>query len=75
MGRKWPEEQNMVMAAFLPGPICWSMTANMPMQSLRPGLGLGYSSFAYAIAAVSLAGVKRLALFHHEPGSDRSADR
>lgn len=68
------EEQNKVIEQFFQGAdllIHDSQYTEEEYQANR--IGWGHTSFEYAIAAANRAGVKKLALFHHDP--DRTDDQ
>jgi len=75
MMRSWPakaskaaKEQNELVEAFFAGADLLIHDAQYTQEEYNSSkVGWGHSSFEHAIAAAKRAGVKRLALFHHEP--------
>jgi len=71
------EEQNRAMEEFYAGADLLVHDAQYTMAEYQQGkLGWGHSPIEDVIAAAARAGVKRLALFHHDPDrSDEELDR
>ena len=66
-GEEVAREQNLAMEAFFAGADLLVHDCQYTDPGFKTRIGWGHSSFEYAIAAASRAGVKRLALFHHDP--------
>src|SRR5213076_2727715 len=49
---------------------CWCMTRSTRPRNYRNGAGGDHSSFDQAMQLAEMAGVKRLALTHHDPEHD-----
>ncbi|HET98423.1 MAG TPA: MBL fold metallo-hydrolase [Desulfurivibrio alkaliphilus] len=73
-GAEVAAEQNRLVTDFFTGADLLIHDTQYTEEEFFPAkVGWGHSSFEYALAAASRAGVKRLALFHHDP--DRSDDQ
>jgi ribonuclease BN (tRNA processing enzyme) len=66
-GEEVAREQNLVMEAFFAGADLLVHDSQYTEAEMKSRIGWGHSSCEYAIAAANRAGVKRLALFHHDP--------
>jgi len=67
-GEQAAKEQNELVEAFFAGADLLIHDAQYTQKEYNSSkVGWGHSSFEHAIAAAKRAGVKRLALFHHEP--------
>lgn len=67
-GEEVAKEQNLAIEEFFAGAdllIHDAQYTEEEYQAMR--IGWGHSSFEYAVAAANRAGVKKLALFHHDP--------
>jgi len=73
-GEEAAREQNLVLENFSPGAALLVHDAQYTRQEYEKGkIGWGHSPIEDAIAAAKRAGVKQLALFHHDP--ERSDDQ
>ncbi len=62
------EEQNRMLEEFFRGADLLIHDSQYTQEEYESSkIGWGHTSFEYAIAAASRAGVKKMALFHHEP--------
>ncbi|MDD3815301.1 MAG: MBL fold metallo-hydrolase [Desulfocapsaceae bacterium] len=66
-GEEVAMEQNLAMEAFFAGADLLVHDCQYTEAEMKTRVGWGHSSFEYAIAAANRAGVKRLAMFHHDP--------
>ncbi|MDP3694662.1 MAG: MBL fold metallo-hydrolase [Desulfocapsaceae bacterium] len=66
-GEEVAREQNLAMEAFFAGADLLVHDSQYTEAEFKTRIGWGHSSFEHAIAAANRAGVKRLALFHHDP--------
>jgi len=66
-------EQNMVVEEFFAGADLLIHDAQYTQEEYAARINWGHTSIEYAIAAANRAGVKKLALFHHDP--DRTDDQ
>lgn len=67
-GEQAAKEQNELVEAFFAGADLLIYDAQYTREEYKSSkVGWGHSPIEYAIAAAKRAGVKRLALFHHEP--------
>ena len=67
------EEQNKVIEQFFAGADLLIHDSQYTEEEYATRVGWGHTTFEYAIAAANRAGVKKLALFHHDP--DRTDDQ
>lgn len=72
-GEEVAREQNQAMEDFFAGADLLVHDSQYTEAEMKNRMGWGHSSCEYAIAAANRAGVKRLALFHHDP--DRTDDQ
>ncbi|MFU8819161.1 MAG: MBL fold metallo-hydrolase [Desulfurivibrio sp.] len=73
-GEEVAAEQNRLVAGFFAGADLLIHDTQYTAAEFFPAkVGWGHSSFEYALDTASRAGVKRLALFHHDP--ERSDDQ
>lgn len=72
-GEEVAREQNQAMEDFFAGADLLVHDSQYTEAEMKSRVGWGHSSCEYAIAAARRAGVKRLALFHHDP--DRTDDQ
>lgn len=66
-GAEVAREQNQAMEDFFAGADLLVHDSQYTDAEMKGRVGWGHSSCEYAIAAAARAGVKRLALFHHDP--------
>lgn len=66
-GEEVAQEQNLAMEDFFAGADLLVHDCQYTEEELKTRIGWGHSSYEYAIAAAGRAGVKRLAMFHHDP--------
>jgi phosphoribosyl 1,2-cyclic phosphodiesterase len=66
-GEEVAREQNEAMEAFFAGADLLVHDSQYTEAEMKNRMGWGHSSCEYAIAAANRAGVKKLALFHHDP--------
>jgi phosphoribosyl 1,2-cyclic phosphodiesterase len=66
-GEEVAREQNQAMEDFFAGADLLVHDSQYTEAEMKSRVGWGHSSCEYAIAAARRAGVKRLALFHHDP--------
>lgn len=66
-GEEVAREQNAAMEAFFAGADLLVHDSQYTEVEMQHRMGWGHSSCEYAIAAARRAGVKKLALFHHDP--------
>jgi len=66
-GEEVAREQNQAMEDFFAGADLLVHDSQYTDAEMKSRMGWGHSSCEYAIASASRAGVKRLALFHHDP--------
>lgn len=66
-GEEVAREQNQAMEDFFAGADLLVHDSQYTDAEMKNRMGWGHSSCEYAIAAAKRAGVKRLALFHHDP--------
>jgi len=66
-GEEVAREQNQAMEDFFAGADLLVHDSQYTDAEMKSRMGWGHSSCEYAIAAARRAGVKRLALFHHDP--------
>jgi phosphoribosyl 1,2-cyclic phosphodiesterase len=66
-GEEVAREQNQAMEDFFAGADLLVHDSQYTDAEMKSRVGWGHSSCEYAIAAAARAGVKRLALFHHDP--------
>jgi len=66
-GEEVSTEQNMVVEQFFAGADLLIHDAQYTEEEYANRINWGHTSMEYAIAAANRAGVKRLALFHHDP--------
>lgn len=66
-GEEVAREQNLAMEAFFAGADLLVHDSQYTEAEMKTRIGWGHSSCEYAIAAANRAGVKKLALFHHDP--------
>lgn len=69
-GEEVAEEQNRAVENFFRGADLLVHDSQYTNEEYKSKVDWGHSTFEYAIAAANRAGVKKLALFHHDP--DRS---
>jgi len=67
------QEQNRVLEQFFAGADLLVHDSQYTDSEFDSKVGWGHTSYEYAIAAANRAGVKKLALFHHDP--DRTDDQ
>jgi len=72
-GQQVAEEQNRIVEQFFAGADLLIHDAQYTEQEYAGKTGWGHSTYEQALAAAGRAGVKRLALFHHDP--DRTDDQ
>ena len=72
-GRLVADEQNVLLEQFFSGADLLIHDSQYTESEYRNKLGWGHSSIDHAVASATRAGVKRLALFHHDP--DRSDEQ
>jgi phosphoribosyl 1,2-cyclic phosphodiesterase len=66
-GEEVAREQNQAVENFFAGADLLVHDSQYTEAEFATRVGWGHSTFEYAIAAANRAGVKRLALFHHDP--------
>jgi phosphoribosyl 1,2-cyclic phosphodiesterase len=66
-GEEVAKEQNLAMEAFFSGADLLVHDSQYTEAEMKARVGWGHSSCEYAIGAANRAGVKKLALFHHDP--------
>ena len=66
-GEEVATEQNMVVEQFFAGADLLIHDAQYTAEEYSSRVNWGHTSIEYAIAAANRAGVKKLALFHHDP--------
>jgi len=66
-GEEVAKEQNLAMEAFFAGADLLVHDSQYTEAEMKTRVGWGHSSYEYAIGAANRAGVKKLALFHHDP--------
>ncbi len=66
-GEEVAKEQNLAMEAFFSGADLLVHDSQYTEAEMKTRVGWGHSSCEYAIGAANRAGVKKLALFHHDP--------
>lgn len=66
-GEEVAREQNQAMEEFFAGADLLVHDSQYTEDEYKTRIGWGHSSYEYAIAAAGRAGVKKLALFHHDP--------
>ena len=66
-GEEVAREQNLAMEAFFAGADLLVHDSQYTDAEFKSRIGWGHSSCEYVIAAANRAGVKKLALFHHDP--------
>ncbi len=66
-GEEVAREQNLAIETFFAGADLLVHDTQYTEAEMTNRMGWGHSSFEYAIAAANRAGVKKLALFHHDP--------
>lgn len=70
-GEEVAAEQNQKLAEFFTGADLLVHDTQYTQAEFMPAkLGWGHSTFEHALATAARAGVKRLALFHHDPDRD-----
>jgi len=75
-GEEVAGEQNMVVEEFFAGADLLIHDAQYTEEEYSARVNWGHTSMEYAIAAASRAGVKKLALFHHDPDrTDEQLDK
>ena len=75
-GEEVAAEQNMVIEQFFAGADLLIHDAQYTEDEYGERVNWGHTSIEYAIAAANRAGVKRLALFHHDPDrTDEQLDK
>ena len=72
-GEEVAKEQNMILEEFFQGADLLVYDAQYTEEEFSGRVGWGHTPIEYAVEAASRAGVKRLALFHHDP--DRTDDQ
>jgi phosphoribosyl 1,2-cyclic phosphodiesterase len=72
-GQLVAEEQNQIVEQFFAGADLLIHDAQYTETEYAGKIGWGHSTYEQALAAAGRAGVKRLALFHHDP--DRTDDQ
>lgn len=72
-GQLVADEQNLIVEQFFAGADLLIHDAQYTEQEYAGKIGWGHSTYEHAVAAAARAGVKRLALFHHDP--DRTDDQ
>ncbi len=72
-GRLVADEQNVLLEQFFSGADLLIHDSQYTESEYRGKLGWGHSSIDHAVATAARAGVKKLALFHHDP--DRSDEQ
>jgi phosphoribosyl 1,2-cyclic phosphodiesterase len=66
-GEEVAREQNLAVESFFAGADLLVHDSQYTDAEFKSRVGWGHSTCEYAIAAANRAGVKRLALFHHDP--------
>lgn len=66
-GEEVAREQNQAVESFFAGADLLVHDSQYTEAEFKSRVGWGHSSYEYAIAVANRAGVKRLALFHHDP--------
>ncbi len=72
-GEEVAREQNLAIESFFKGADLVVYDAQYTAEEYKDRVGWGHTPIEYAIEAANRAGVKKLALFHHDP--DRTDDQ